>query len=1774
MGNVNFKFGILSVFLVFSILMMSSAAFAQTPTFRISDVFPYTAGGQSNLTVRVCSNSQTVPVNSFNFSTSLLDSNISMKTSIVNATITQCGGSLHGAQYNSSNVTGNLSLISQGSCDASQQINPIFQAPYPQCADFVLNVSWADSGAVVNVTAFNESLGEAWNPGSMNASVVTINQFLVKTQTSTGTQLGSIVLMGFDNSVKSFASFSQGPALTAADGYFMQHCSGITLSNGTCVGQTALHPRNSCVWHGTQFYAGGQGGGSTCLDMNNSLILGYDFISSNTTNATTLFNQTATLLFNRSAVVSFVDLFSVDMNSPFTGGPPSFISLDGIKIYDDGGSLVFNQSLVGTTNFVPPAFLEVNRVYTIELNLSSEAANRNYSFISNSNGIYGAIVVNANTTGVSGGQSYTIIRGQVVNSSDVSQGIGGAVVYAKFHEFDTPPMGVVFVNSTTTDSNGLFSLRVPSTQFLNDPFGGGFKMPFPAYDLFIVSNWTRNSVPLFFPTVDDNGERGHFAQGSTMVLKPTKLKDGGLVNLNVTLNNATGLITEISRFSSAKVTGVSKDALSSKMSMLKIFQNTNLPSYIVIPIVAPTGSLEISVIGQNQTFGFGDTPIMNMCMSNASLVSAGTSVSVNCSLTVPGYVNLNVSNCNSLFDASTCTSKGSLGNFDFWFSNILLIKNSTGHPKMSIDSSSFVLENILRSGSASNSIGLPLPEGSYQLSIVPAFDFSEWTEVHNTTNFVITAGGNQTLDIRRARAFNFNPMFPSLTLNANNHINITVSDFSGPLSNSHVNVTAQLIFPNKSAASNGTGESPVLNLTYDPTNRVFYNVSANFSQPAYGGLTAGKYTILFNMTHSNASGSTRYTTTFLQPNSLSDFAVGIDLGGFTFGTGQTINGKVFAFDLTKAPPDDAVTGALKIEIYDETGTLYNSSNISTSVTNGEGSFSVPAPRTIGFYNLIAVVNASGRSGMSENWLQVSDFSVKIATDRFSYQPTDKVFATIEVRNASTSAGISSANVEATIGNNQNPVIGTTDSNGKAVLTLDPSTVTSSGQWSFGFNSIKVKISKDTGTKIINLDTFYGFNVRGFEFFVQSEKPSWSTTESVLINVFIPPGTTLTSAPTAAVDGNSSSNYTATQLAPDFYQFNLGAQKAGRHSVKVTAATSSGSQSAFTGFEVIATNIQVQTRRGATPQFEFNANEIFNLTVTVINVTTGGPINNAEIVATLYKANPPNDINVTRNVSYTNANGYVAMNINASNRGGFHYILVNVTNSSQTQYAGIMVSTLKVNLLNSTPANNGVTVTRYSSAPGSTVNIFVNATSGGVNVADGSIVTVRVWAFGRPIEFTNTTTSGNSTISFEIPSFAPKLTYGLDVIVADTSGNTGVAPRAELVVTGGSALKLDVESNAFSYTPSSSGTFTAVLTYENGTAAQGHNITFERGLPGGSPTTVGTSITTATGAATLSVSNMGTSDGRYFVRAYITNETTVSAFSGYTVNSLVVNLSTNGTTFDLGGVIGFNVTVTNASTGGSFNASTGTGFIMIFDKERGIITTPLTVSNSQPYTASLTIPNDQSAVGTYGVGVEFTYNGSKGFDFTLISVVNASERVTVSVPSSITAGQAFNVTINSSATSTGHLSVFSPVATSTIYDNSSISMTGGTAQNITLNITDTGVYVFNFRVSGIGANSTIATIIGVASGATLPAVWTGSGLSTNSTSFSSGGTVYLLSNVANSTARIMTVSGNTTTTVSLPLTQNTSTTYYTTFTPSATGSYYVRLDKSTASGIATSMFTVS
>jgi len=1696
----------------------------------------------------------------------------------------------------------NSSLVSNGTASAqfyflgnsttsgtSYNNNPLTNATNPPCVKFDLNATVApftNKTIQINVTAENNTdyLVASTPPNcgisGCNGTMFTINYVSIESQNIGGIAVPNAVFMTYNNATKTF--LNQGPALTDSSGYWAEHCSGIVVS-GNCLNSTPPNLPNICFVHGIPFPEQT----NQCAINTTASLRAFDFISSNAsavTNVTVPSTAGATVLsLNSITAMGFV------MPNGFSPSPgmSGFLNVTNLNVTDSSGQLVYQSQPQGGGQGPeggPPFFLTPNSKYTITVSIQGSGT-YSYPFMAPSKGMTGAQITipNASTT------DYTTFIGKIVNSSNSP--IPGAIVYAQFYKGGGGSFGISFFNSSVTDNNGLFSIKVPTTQWISMGGGGGGGLsPYPVYQFYIISNQTNssNSVPIYFPTIDNNNNRGYFAQpaGGTSVLPALNLKAGGQVNVNVTLNGASLVLGELSKFLSLG-TGLTRSDVTGKFTMISIFSGVTLPSSIVIPFLAPINSVAGNLYGKNQSFGGpgSDTGIISGCF-NSTIVNQGLISQINCNLTQPGYLNLTVTTCSNIFDQSTCTQQEQAGNFGFWFDTNGILRDVSGNAVSYISPDGTVLQDLLGFGSnPTQNITMPLPNGTYTLELVPGFEFSSFTGVYNGTTFDITPGATTNLKMVRGNSWIINPMFnPSLTLTGNNPLNISVFSPNGVLNATYVNLNgSKVLFLNKSVASN-----QAISFGFDPNGfggGAFYNTTFN---PSALGLSAGKYWLLINAT--NVTGTARFTTTMLMPINAYDFQVGVDMGGFTFGTGQNVFAKVFAYNTSSFPPIglNASSGNVTLKVYDSTGAQISVTSAASSVVNGQGSVNITMPSSLGFYEIVTSVQTdgcisagcvNGTTGVADNWVQVSNVNIKSITDKTEYKPTDSVALTVQVLNSTGNTPISGASVQVSVDNGNTPAVGVTGGDGKVAITLDPQTYGTNNQWSFGFHNLQIKISKSTASDVINFNTFSDFDVRGLNLFVRSSKPSYSQGENVSLDVFGPSGftignvvvdgSTLTECmtPNCAVGG---STFGLSSVGPGYIQISLANWTIGHHDVKVPASFGGGTQNFYTGFDISAYSIIATT-----DSFSYSVNQNITLLVSA-NYPNGTSVSNQNVIATLFKAQPPNDINVTQVSGTTNSSGQVALALNAT-QPGFNYIKVNV--GGQLQYVGVQVSTLKVSLLSS----SGSLVTNYNAAPGDTLTIYVNATSGGSNVPDNSQITARIWAFGNPIDLpSNTTTNGNATIIFQIPSFAPAQVYGLELRVTTPTGDQGFAPPASVTITGGSALQLSASADRsflHPYKPGDTALFSASLTYPNGTAAGGYNVTFEVGSERTTPQTVGTAVTGSGGLATTSYNiTTNSTDGPYFLHVYITSSTDVQAYSGFLVSSLTVNATTDKSVYAPGENITLTVTLFNRTSGSQLNA-TG-GFVNIFSKDNGQVNQFFDPTGmAQPYQINVTIPNEADAVGTYPIGVVMFVNQYQGIGFALVDVRNSSLSLNLSLPSTITASSYFLANLSASTGSVATLRVFSPAAASLIYENTSVSLSGTPASaSLNLTINNPGVYVFNGFVSGIGGVTQIVSVAPPSSG-TIPAIWTGTSTSANATAFTTSQNVYISSNIANSTATVLTVdtTTNTTITYSLPLTLNMTNTYYGIFSSSNLVSgrtYFVRLDTSASSSLATTMFSVS
>ncbi|MFH1473808.1 MAG: hypothetical protein ABIE55_02840 [Candidatus Aenigmatarchaeota archaeon] len=1679
---------------------------------------------------------------------------------------------------------------------------PMSNLSDPSCVLLVLNGTDAPftnqtmqiNATVGNKTDYAVAAYSECGLSGCNGTMFTINYVSLQANDASGAAgLPNTAFMVFDNSTKSF--LLEGPALSDTDGYWAEHCMGV-VTGGDCVNLTPLIEPNMCFYHGISFPLNDTD--SLCTINQTTTIIALDFISSNKSEQNVTPGTPLSLNLGTPASMAMVMVSLWSPNSFQQENIPNQLN-----VHDNAtDELLF---IVTGQDKTMPAFLEPFKHYKIKFNYGG----RNYSFpfMTPVSGMTGAQIFLANNT-THTDSDYRTIVGKVVNQTSDSSGnkypVPNATVYAQFFKGPSGAFGIQFFNSSVTDENGMFSMRIPKSLPPSEHSQGD--MYFPQYQFFIVSDKTSDGVPVYYPTIDNNNNRGYFAIGDTVVLPPLTLKAGGLVDARLTLNSARMIISELSKFSSTG-TGIQRDDVTGKFSMTSMFENVNPPSSMNMSFLSPVGNnMVIDFFGKNTTMGDPMSgSIMRACFNISANVTQGIISSIRCNLTEPGYLNLTVYTCNDIFDynisdESKCSNlqntmnRNKAGSFDFWFETSGIIRNSNGQVVVLINPEGVLLENLVGFGSQSPTLSVPLPAGNYTLELTSSFDFSQYLSVYNKTNISIAPGATVVMNLARAENWNIQPMFnPSMALSDNNNINVSIMTKQGTMLNgTRVALTARILFLNKTVANATT-----ITFSYDSNRNTFYNLTF---RPASFNLDAGKYIMLLNA--SNFSGNTLYTSTNTMQFNAYDFQVGMDLGGFTFGTNQTVNGKIFVFNTSTNPPtgiNSTSIGADKnvtVKMYDSTGTEVSVAYSASNITDGQGYVNLTMPTTLGFYQVVTSVTAdncfsegctNGTVGVSDNWVQISNINIKTTTDRQRYQPSDNVALTIQVSNSTTGAAISGASVEVVADSSDTPAIGTTGSDGKATITLNSSTHSGSTSWSYGWHNLRIKISKNIGSNVVKLETWFGFDVRGTDLFVRPERPSYQTTDNVTILMYgplesftIPPsgvkvdGTTLSQGSLDNCDPTPNVTFCINDAwSSGSKEVKIGNWSVGHHNVEITSSTGGGQQKFYVGFDVNSFNIMTSTDK-----FSYDLNENITLSVkaTAIN---GTALSGQNFTATLYKAQPPNDILVAGANGTTNSTGQATVTLNAT-KPGFNYIMINM--GGQKQFMGVQVSTLKVTLLSGEPGPSASIVDNYDVSPGSTVIIYVNATRGGASVPDGTAVSAKLWSFGNYIEIPfNTTTNGNATISLDIPAFSPLQKYGLEIRLTSPDGEQGFAPPATVTVTGGAALQLSAISDRSFNSPYKSGdnaTLTAKLTYTNGTGVSGYIVTFEVGSDGTTPRVVGTATTGSDGTArkTMTITSNYT-DGPYFLHAYITNSSDVQSYSGFIVSSLRVVASANSNTYSPGDNVMLNISVYNRTSGLRINATSG--FLFIFNKDKGEIQQYVDTSGqAQPYRVNISIPNEISAIGTYPIAVDMFVNQSHGFGFVMVNVKNASQSLNMTMPDSIDAGTYFLVNISSSLNGTVTLRAFSPAASSLVYENTSIALSSGSLPNATINmsITDPGVYVFNAFVSGIGMTTQVVTVSPPTSG-TVPAIWTGSALATNATTFDATSSVYILCNIPNAIASVLTLDENTTITMQVPLSLTTGSNYYSILNSTALVSgrkYFVRLDTNTSTGVYNTMFTVN
>lgn len=1684
--------------------------------FSLADANP-SQGNGGNITLEVCSPSEPPGVSFFNFWVNNIPVGIS------EANFSQCRAGVFG------NNESDFLSVNTTPCVENPPSFPVGPGqPYKVCAQFALNVSWTDGPIVINASVNN-------TPGDdpLMSRTWTLNYLNIKTS------IGNAIIMAQDDATKRY--IYDGPALTDQYGYYMEHCIG-PLTGTLCVPQGPY--LGQCAIHGIPFpnTAG-------CSNGTQKLIF-FDFISTNYTSAIKILDDNVPSLYNLTSTITIAMI----QPQPFFGQPgeqPVQPQMNLSQIYDEGGNLLYDIPTSGGMG--SPAFISPKKKHTIRirgiLNDSGQIMpfDRNYSFMTVDNGMSGAMIT------LKASNSSTTFIGKVINQSGAA--VTNGIVYAQPLWGFTPPMGIGFVNSSFTDgTTGVFKLTVPK----NIP-----------YKLVVLSNDTNPSTGsvIYNPTVVTNDGRGYSAQQDVVILPPLTIKNGGTINLEVVLNGAAGVSSELSKVFNLPE-GPRRDAFSSRMAPVSIFDTVSPPTSMFLSLVAPVENVLLNIYGINiQGASNGPPPITHVCLNN-SFVSQGQISSISCNLNnTPGTLNLEVTDCRD----SVFTCLNNQPSRDVWFnSKIVIFDAQSGAVVADVEEGSMAQENNFKPGQE-GAIQIKLPAGNYKFAILPKFQWGAPLGIYFSGTAAILPDAFTNITVRRQqRGWEMQPMMPFQMRSQNsNPVAAAVYDFGATpseiLNSTKINLTVQALQLNGSYAGNMSSGIPLqyhfdLKIPGPIVNPGGFNGTF---RPSDYGIPAGKYRLLFNATTMVAANSQVHSATYSFPFTISDFDIGVELAKFSWANSETLKGKIFAF----LANGSGLSGNATVTFYDFSG-LQVGSPSTIVVTDGEGALSIPVSQIssqTGFYEMLVVLNTGSTFGFANNFIQITNFIISTEFDRKDYKPEDVVKLIIGVAN-STNSPISNASIEALVDNNQNSTFGSTDASGKATLSLNPITISSSN-WTFGFHQIRLKIAYSTATEVIQQETFAGFEVRGFNVQIQPDRPAYQPTDNLTLNIFFggepqQPQLLIDDVQTipASISGNGRP-YIVVVVPPN------GGWAPGHHQIKFSFTQGSSTQTVYSGFEVNSFNIV------ATPdKFSYQVGETARVLVKVFDPQTSSPVQNTIVNGTLFKFQQSGDLQVGTNGTSTNTSGIAVLTFNLT-KAGFHYVKI-IVNGSQHQFVGFLVSGLNLRL----------SLDRQQYSPGESFNLTINVTGAD---ATGALVSARMFAFGQPTEIPSSGLSFGGVdpyyayLVYQIPSNAPAITYFLDVKVTLANGDTGFA-AIPVIIAGGQKLSL-FSDRPFTqpYKVGENGKFTAMLiSAGNNTAINGTNVTFEIGSSTGTTTQVGSALTDPSGKAALSVpaASMPTTDGEFYMRVYLAENPQVQAFAGFRVSGLLVTLVSSSTQLTLGQNVTFNVTVLNASTG--TNVTPTSGSIVIWDKNRGQLTFPMSISGNQPYSYTLSIPTDANALGTYTAIAVMTYNSLSGMDSILMRVQNASAPVNITLPSSMNASTQFLVNISvggASATRTAVLRVFSPAASNITFVNNSITFANGNV-SVPVNITIPGKYIFMAEVDGYGTATAVGDVT-APTGSFIYRIWTTNDTSgTNSTTFTAGQTAYIWSNAQNTTAVVMTQNATTggTSVQELPVViPSGAYNYYTTFSDTVSGqTYFVRLDTSTTAGAATGLFKVT
>ena len=1751
---------------LFSLLFLLLIAFSSASSiYWVQDAYNHTDTGfqadkLGNLVVKICGSStgiQSENQTASNF-TIWVNNVISFNLSDANQVgrYTVCGSS----NFTNTSV---LSNLTSSTCIGVQPDRSLGVQDYYQCADFITNFSYTSTfapGVNVNITSNKTALG--------GLAAFTYN-FKVNAVRFTGA--ANMIFMRYN--LTNVTPLDSGPGALGSDGVF------------------AMHQLNStgCLYHGIRplVGSGGMGGpmesiktGFGCYPLatgaeTDDWLMHFDFTTS---------NGSVTIRRNQS---------NIALN------PPSQLALTNIRLdsfcfggFQDAGSCLnfsgFNATIINETNGlvyngsvqVPqgngggsPAFLLPYKQYTVNVtgNLNGSYYTNQFPYLTQSPGMNGIIL------NVFKSDTYTTFSGQVFNST--GQPLQNAIVMVRKNNGFTPPDGVDFIAANLTNTNGVYSVRIAKSQ--NQGPGGFAGDNEDTYKIMVMSNATNNAGNLkYFPTENDNNGRGFRAAGDSIFLTPTTIMDASIITINVTLNNASNIMIETGLYSS----GVLKNkrlASSKKMAPIKLFSNLDVPNNTYISMLVPAGNVIFNLFGMPSKEGGAQGPALQQASSLCffkKTITAGVPTIQDCNLTAPSTINFTIGRCgsngfgpNSFQSIFNCTSTTNDQGI-LWSNQFLIFNETNGDLLSSVEEGSFQREQNFQlegaqGGAASNQvIKLLVPGGAnYSVKVMPKFDWSPSLQIQSqriTTTFNATTifGINTSMSWELQATLN-----STLNASANNTIVAAVFDHAlvtpgqppscggGPciprdlLNNSHVTVYIYLLQLNGAYAGNMT--SPIT-MTFQSTGLNAPGVpGAGFNtsfRPKDFNMSAGKFKlVIVALNQSALSGSplgrNNFSVSKEFPITVSDFNLALTPAKNAFASTDAIAGKIYAV----YPNGTKIDGTVNLQLSDEANAVLNTSSV--TMTAGVASFSLlqNAQLPAGTYELVASMNASNSFGFSTSFIQVADFLVDAKFDKSSYASTENatLVATVKLANGT---AVANASVEISVDGSQSSNLNFTAANGKATFTLDPSKMAQNSNWAPGFRMVDVKISAQSGNKVSKQRIVTGFDVKGVEIDMHTERFSYTKDENVTLLVFS------SSQPTLYIDGSKVSDSNATSMS-NGYKFLLtppsGGWSSGFHNLQAEVTSGTNKQSLFRGFEVNVLNINSFPLSFSNP-----INQNATIMVRVMNTTSGSPIpvDTATVTYVFNKFEGLAPIQLGTYVNTTNANGEATGQFNITS-AGFNFVEITVQKGAvtQKQFVGFFASGITVR----------ATTDKQTYAPGDTVMISVNVSDSAYVAQNGATVEGQIRSFGDSVNLgTNSTNAGGLTnLTYVIPTSASTQTRFAELRISTATGDTAFA-GVEIRIAG---FNLLVRPSRPSYEIGQNVTMLADLRNATNGPIADQSITFELLRPGKVPLALGSATTDSKGSATVTFNSSTmniTSDGFYAVRVYSTGSDGLQTVVGFSMSSLKVGLTLNSSRITLGQTVQFNITISNSS-----GSVTPTNLeLEIWNEQKGKFNLPVTITGNQPYQLNLTVPNEPNALGSYSVGA-VAYSGvSRGDARAMMFVQNDTATLTMTIDQALTAQTPFIVTLNATDAGTGQvtLTTFSPGA-DTVANTTTVTLVGG-YKNVTLNLTNPGQYVLIAESSVYGTISTgrfLAPVGGTA------LFYAQNSTANNATLFTAGSVATFYTTAVNSTVSIVYNSSGVMVENEVPLVLDSNGYYNGNYTLTSAGFYMARLDTNVGSGLA-------